>query len=144
MVACAQWAITAAGGEASGSGGTLSYSCGIVAFTHHHQNNISLSQGVQLGFEIPQFYVNASNIEAYAFEVFPNPTGSNLTIKRDNRIQNIPEVYVFSQDGKFLLHDVLFDEFTNLSLSGFSNGNYLVAIANGGAVLKYFKIIKQL
>lgn len=140
---CAQSAITAAGGEATGPGGTLSYSCGIVAFTHYTGNSFLLNQGVQHGFEIPQLYVNTRKVDYQNFEVFPNPTKNDFTIKKDIRVQGHPQVHVFSQEGKVLHCDMLFDENTNLSLNGFSNGTYIVAISDDGVVLKYFKIIKQ-
>ena len=78
----AQEALTAGGGEASGSGGSVSYSVGQVTYTMHATDNGSLSQGVQQPYEI---YVEVGMEDAAGIDLFctsyPNPVMDILILE---------------------------------------------------------------
>ena len=80
----AQEAVPATGGNASGSGGTISYSVGQAVFTTNTGTNGSVSQGVQHPYEI---FVVTEIEEAkkisLEFSVFPNPTSDYLNLTLD-------------------------------------------------------------
>ena len=77
----AQTAISGTGGEATGAGGTSSYTVGQVAYTTHTGTSGSVAQGVQQPYEI---YVvttieNAPNINL-VYKAYPNPVQHSLTL----------------------------------------------------------------
>ena len=80
----AQENAVAAGGEATGPGGSVSYSVGQVVYTTATGTNGSAAQGVQQPYEI---YVitgvteTSINLEMSAY---PNPTTNYLTLKVDD------------------------------------------------------------
>ena len=60
----AQESANVSGGEATGSGGTVSYTIGQVAYTNHTGTNGNINQGVQQPYEI---YLVGINIEILNF-----------------------------------------------------------------------------
>lgn len=70
----AQESYNASGGEASGTGGSSSYSIGQVFSTHHKSGKGSFSSGVQQPYEI--LILTGIDVRAISLElsVFPNPT----------------------------------------------------------------------
>ena len=75
----AQESPTASGGDATGSGGTVDYSVGQVAYITNVNASGTVSQGVQQAYEI--FTVGIQEAELnISLSVFPNPTADNLTL----------------------------------------------------------------
>ena len=77
----AQETTTTTGGDASGTGGTASYSVGQVFYTTNTGTNGSVAQGVQQSYEIST--ITGINITGINLElsVYPNPTTGYLTLK---------------------------------------------------------------
>ena len=78
----AQKTIPATGGNASGAGGSASYSVGQVAYTTNTGTNASVAQGVQQPYEIS----NITGIEEalgiiLECSIYPNPTNGKLNIE---------------------------------------------------------------
>ena len=80
----AQVIIPAAGFTASGTGGSVSYSVGQVAYTCNTGTSGIVTQGVQQPYDISV----VSGIETEAvdltFSAYPNPTTENLTLTINN------------------------------------------------------------
>ena len=77
----AQESPTATGGEATGTGGTASYSVGQVVYTTNTGTNGSVAQGVQQPYEISTTVgINETTINL-ELSVYPNPTINYLTLK---------------------------------------------------------------
>jgi len=80
----AQEAIPASGGNASGSGGSVSYSIGQMVYSTNTGTNGSVAQGVQQPYEISEVIgleeAKGINLKCIAF---PNPTTDFLTLKVD-------------------------------------------------------------
>src|SRR4030042_5256555 len=76
-----QQAVSTAGGEATGAGGTVSYTIGQVTYTTNSESEGTVSQGVQQPYEI---FVISSSEDRYGitFElsVYPNPASTNLKL----------------------------------------------------------------
>ena len=74
----AQIAVTAIGGEASGSGGTVSYSVGQVVYTTNTGTNGSVAQGVQQPYDI--FILTGIELTDIDLKLsaYPNPTTNFL------------------------------------------------------------------
>jgi hypothetical protein len=76
----AQESINSSGGDATGIGGTVSYSIGQLAFISYTNASGIVSQGVQQAYEI--FTVGIKEAELnISLSVFPNPTSDNLILQ---------------------------------------------------------------
>ncbi|MGI6479934.1 MAG: hypothetical protein ACOX0M_10915 [Salinivirgaceae bacterium] len=78
----AQTSVNATGGDASGSGGSVSYSVGQVAYQTHTGTSGSVSEGVQQPFEISVVtgIEEAKGINL-SVSAYPNPTTDYLTLE---------------------------------------------------------------
>ena len=77
--------VNAAGGNASGTGGSVSYSVGQLFFTTAFGTYGSVSEGVQQPFEISVLsgVEDITGIDLY-YSVYPNPTIGKLTLNLKN------------------------------------------------------------
>jgi len=81
----AQDVVLTTGGNASGSGGSVSYSIGQVVFSTITGANGSIVQGVQQPIEISVVSEIDDNPDiVLQCSVYPNPTTNNLTLKFKN------------------------------------------------------------
>jgi len=153
----AQEAITASGGNATGSGGSTSYSVGQVVYTTNTASGGTLSQGVQQPFEISII----SGIEEQginlSYTAYPNPTTTNVILKIDASIvetQNLASLqYTLSDiNGKQINQQPISGNQTIIPMEQLPAGTYFVTIVQTLPAtshdittnqLKTFKIIKQ-
>ena len=141
----AQEAIPATGGEASGSGGSASYTVGQVVYTTNTgTNGNSVSQGVQQPYEISVVTGIAEakdiNLEVSAY---PNPTTNYLTVKVENYETANLQYMVFDINGKLLQTVKTTGQETQIETSELVPANYLVKVLDNNLEKKTFKIIKN-
>lgn len=139
----AQNATVTAGGTATGSGGTLTFTVGQIADQKVEGGSQYIIEGVQQPYEIQIVGVdNYSNISLEAM-VYPNPTVDmvNLRLVMDN--MDFPgEIRVFDLEGKYLFSKKIESENTEISMSSFAQGVYFVNVYDNGQMLKSFKVVK--
>ena len=139
----AQEAKVASGGNATGSGGTASYSIGQVAYKTQTGTNGIVTQGVQQPFEIVT--LSGEEFTAISLEaiVYPNPTVSivNLNIK-NYPIQNM-NYQLFDFRGRLLSDNKILNEETIIDLERYAAATYLLKVSSNNKELKTFKIIKN-
>lgn len=140
---CAQGGFTSAGGEAYGSGGTVSYSCGLVAYQQFADENFSVTEGIQHGFGGSLYYVNAPFIDIYNFKIFPNPTSGMVHLQTESAIPGTLIMCVYTMTGEKILEKTINSQRDVISLDHFANGNYLLTLFDTENFYDYFKIIKQ-
>ena len=141
----AQEAITTAGGEASGSGGTASYTVGQVVYTTNEgTGGNSVAQGVQQPFEISVVTgikeAKGINLEVSAY---PNPTTDYLTVKVENYETANLQYMVFDINGKLLQTLKATGVETQIETSELVPANYFVKVLDNKKEIKVFKIIKN-
>ena len=135
----AQENTVASGGEATGSGGTVSYSLGQVVYTTNTGTNGSVSQGVQQPYAISTTVgVNQTSIQ---LEAFPNPTTNNLTLTTDDSESVIYQL--FNNQGAEISSKTLNSKTSNISLEGHPPATYFLKVIKNNEVIKTFKIIKN-
>ena len=139
----AQQASTAAGGDFSGSGGTVAYSVGQIVYTTHTGINGSVAQGVQQPYEISivaGIENNDINLELYAY---PNPTEDFVQLKVERE-----EL----QDLSYQLVDITGSIFASQKIQGATetivmkhlpSATYFLKVTNDNKLVKTFKIIKN-
>ena len=138
----AQEATTATGGNASGSGGSASYSVGQVVYTTNTGAGGSVSQGVQQPYEISI----VSGIEEQGITLtctaYPNPTTDYLTLKIDGDVQTHYSASLFDLNGKLLSKLQIDGNQTTIPMEQYVAGSYIIKIMQHNTEVKTFKIIK--
>ena len=152
LTAQAQQATVAAGGTASGNGGTVSYSIGQVVYTTATGSNGSVAQGVQQTYEITAV-TGIEEAKGISLEVsaYPNPTTDHLTltIGASLSLSDHPMTYrLLDMNGKVIETQKIINDQTIIVMSNLLPANYfltLETIANGKSQqeLKTFKITKN-
>ena len=137
----AQESINGSGGEATGTGGTASYSVGQVVYTTATGTNGSVAQGVQQPFEISTTVgINETTINL-EMSVYPNPTTNYLTLKTDDNA-NLNYQLVDLQ-GKVIENKKVIANSTTISMEALPKAIYFLNVTKDNQVVKTFKIIKN-
>ena len=143
QLVCSQEAIPVSGGEATGSGGSGSYTVGQVFYTTHTGITGSLSQGVQHPFE----FQTLSNPELTTVNLtavtYPNPTKDFIILKITDRALNNLRYTLFDVNGKSIASDAIATSSTQIQMKYLSIGGYVLKVSQKNKSLKTFKIIKQ-
>ena len=143
----AQTSVNATGGNASGSGGSASYSLGQVVYTTNIGANGSVAQGVQQPFEISVVTAieEAKGINL-SVTAYPNPTTDFLQLKVDASttlsIQSM-SYQLYDMNGKLLQSEKITGNQTSIVMSNLVPANYFVKVTQGNKEVKTFKIIKN-
>ena len=139
----AQEAVTASGGNASGSGGSANYSVGQIAYTTNVGSGGSIVQGIQQAFEI--FIISGIDEKSINLicTVYPNPSTNYLTLRvESDNLQDIGFL-LFDLNGKLLEIQKNVSNETFISMEKFPLGTYLLKVTNNNKEIKIFKIIKN-
>jgi hypothetical protein len=140
----AQNATTASGGEASGSGGTQSYSIGQVAYTTVFGSTGSVAQGVQQPYEISVITEIGSAKEIdLQLSTYPNPTTDLLNLNIGNLKASSLSYQLFDINGKLLMSSLISDVETKISMAHLQDAIYFFKIIENTTEIKSFKIIKN-
>ena len=143
VTAFAQQATTAAGGNASGSGGTAAYSVGQIVYTTNVGSNGSMAQGVQQPYEISIVFGVEDNLINLNFNLYPNPTTNFLTLSISDIDLSVLSFELFGSDGKLIEAKKITTFNEVICLENLSSGAYFLKIINNNQQIKSFKIIKN-
>ena len=140
----AQQTLPATGGDATGSGGSSSYTVGQVAYTTNTALARSVSQGVQQPFEISILtgLADAQYIDLN-FSVSPNPATDKLQLKIE---ADHPGEYMLSL---YDMHGALIEKLqaegilTTIDMSRLEISAYFLKVTINNKAVKTFKIIKN-
>ena len=140
----AQEAMPAAGGNATGSGGSVSYTIGqLVYHTHNGQGGL-VAEGIQKPYEIS---VVTSVGETPGINLFvsayPNPTTDYLTLQIDEFTIAELSYFLFDMQGKLLLSERISDSHTSISMGNLVPAIYFVRVVQDNREVKTFKIVKS-
>jgi hypothetical protein len=147
----AQEAQPAAGGEASGSGGSVSYSVGQVVYSTVSGSSGSSNQGIQQPYEI---VVETALDEAKGIELkvlaYPNPVqdflvlkiGNNLISDRNSALNDL-SYQLYDMNGSLLKRAGVTASETRISMNRFIPAFYFLKVLRGEREIKTFKIIKH-
>lgn len=139
----AQRNTVAAGGDAAGSGGSVSYSIGQVDFLSMSTVEGSVSQGVQQPYEI--FSMDLQEVQGLELTLtaYPNPAKEDLWLQvRD--AQGLPVVWMLNDvSGRALAVDVLKADRMPIPITGLPPALYILQVRRAGELVKSFRIIKQ-
>lgn len=135
---------TSSGGEATGSGGKVSFSIGQIDYQSYSGLGGFISQGVQQPFEL--LALGTSEIEANlaASTIFPNPAKDLFTLSIQGEEYKNLNYQLYDIAGKTILTSNITQAITTISVDALPNGSYFLAITNMNSKnLKTFNIIKN-
>ncbi|OYU94930.1 MAG: hypothetical protein CFE21_14725 [Bacteroidetes bacterium B1(2017)] len=142
--AFAQQGNIAAGGNASGSGGTASFSIGQVFYSSPSGTTHKLIQGLQQPYEISVVSgldKSLAGINLTA-SVYPNPSVDKFTLKVENISLKGLNYGLFDSQGKQILQSKVEADESAVEVGGLPNGAYLLKVYQDNLEIKIFKIIK--
>lgn len=139
----AQEGTVASGGDATGSGGSVSYSIGQINYVSATNAGDQVNQGIQQAFEIFAYTGIEENTIDLNYSAYPNPTNGNLNLKVDRADYASLKYMLSSIDGRSLAQDVVMDKNTTISMQGFASGTYILTIIQGSKKIKSYNIIKN-
>jgi hypothetical protein len=142
--AFAQESVNATGGNASGSGGSMSYSVGQVVYSTNTGSNGSVAQGVQQPYEISVVtqVEEATNIQL-SMLVYPNPTTESVVLNIGTMSTENIHLSMFDVNGKLLHFQEVISSETIIDMKSYSRGVYFLKVNFQNRELKSFKIVKN-
>ncbi len=140
----AQEAIPATGGEASGNGGSASYTIGQVFYTTSTETTGYVTQGVQQPYEISDV-IGIEQTKGIILELtaFPNPLTDYLTLKAENYNTDNLSYQLFDMNGKLLESRKITGDKTEIEMINLVPAYYFLKIMENNNGIKTFKIIKN-
>lgn len=140
----AQEAINAAGSDAKGSSGTVSYSIGQLVYSPSGSNTGSVAQGVQHVFEIQLITsVKPEEKNNLQLEVYPNPANQFIYLNKGDQSATELSLKLYDLEGRLVHQQKIIESSTHISLLDLSSGFYLLKILYKNQMVKTFKIIKK-
>lgn len=139
-----QETIPATGGNATGSGGSVSYTIGQITYQTLAGTTGTVAQGVQQPYEIS--IVTAidnttnTNIEC---TVYPNPSRGSLRLVVESSDYENLRFRLFNINGVLLKDYKVEARETEIFLDDLSSSVYFMKVMNSNKELKVFKIIKR-
>jgi len=144
MLLIAQEAILTTGGDASGSGGSASYSVGQVMYNTHFGTNGSVAQGVQQPYEISIITgLEETDDINLTYTVFPNPTNDILKLEVEKYDNHNLSYQLYTMNGELMVSKKLTGNITSISMADFVRATYFLTITDKQKRIKTFKIIKN-
>lgn len=140
----AQEVVSASGGNASGGGGSTSYSVGQMVYTTNTGTNGSVAQGVQQPFEI-SVVIAIEEAQGITLQcsAYPNPTSDDLTLEVKDFDLAALTVQLYDITGKLLQNQKITARQTGITMKNLAPANYFVKVFQGKKEIKIFKIIKN-
>lgn len=139
-----QQTIPATGGNASGSGGSVSYTVGQILSSTISGSNGSVVQGVQQPYEISVITAigKADDFNLKCL-VYPNPTaGKAKLIFETPDFENV-RFRIFDLNGVLLQDKKVESNETEIYMENLSSSVYFLKVYNNNIEVKVFKIVKK-
>ena len=131
---------TASGGEATGPGGTSSYSIGQVFYSTFSNSNGTISQGVEQPFEIYATLGKEEN-SIVLMSAHPNPTDGYLILTASVFDNLSYELY--DLQGRLLYNKEVTSDKTTILFENLPRATYFLNVKKKSQTIKTFKIIKK-
>ena len=139
-----QEVITVSGGDISGLGGAANYSVGEVFYTTNFGTSGSVTQGVQIAYEITVASIEDVKGITLDISTFPNPVVDFLRLKIENNITDHLSYQLFDEHGRILDSKNIESSEMIIGMTNYIRATYFLKITNeSGLEIKSFKIIKN-
>jgi hypothetical protein len=142
-----QVTLSATGGEATGSGGFMSYSVGQLFYHTHGSANGTVAEGVQQPYEISVVTGDGEVTGiGLAVSAFPNPAKDYLILRAENDNFANLEYHFYDVSGSLIMQKTITANETAIYLVSIEPGVYFLKVSQitpDHKELKTFKIIKK-
>ena len=140
----AQQVVTTSGRNATGAGGTSSYTVGQIVYNTYTGTNGSAAQGVQQPFEI-SVVTGIEEALGISLEimVYPNPTTEFITLKIENHEVLNLRYQLYDINGSLLQDNKIVSNETSIVMSSLVPATYFLKVTDNKKIVKTFKIIKN-
>lgn len=139
-----QVAISSLGGDASSTGGAISFTVGQVVYTAQSAITGNIIQGVQQPYEI--IVVSEEEIH-YDIQllatIYPNPVNETLSLRIDNSKATKLTYRLYDLNGRPIENKSIVSDITKIEMTKFISGSYFLKIYDDTKEVKTFKIIKK-
>ena len=139
----AQTVIPTAGGNATGSGGSVSYTVGQITYNTYQGTNGIVSQGVQQPYEILTIGIDEAPGVSLEYSVYPNPTSGLLKLKTENFPLKDLWYRLYDMNNKLLQNRKIDATEMDIPMENLVPSTYLLKIIDNQKEVKIFKIIKS-
>ncbi|HEX2919783.1 MAG TPA: T9SS type A sorting domain-containing protein [Bacteroidales bacterium] len=140
----AQVSLNSLGGNALGSGGSVSYSVGQLVYTTITGTDGFMAEGVQQPYEISIVTVikESKDINLNVV-VYPNPSNNYLILEvKDFEISRLL-FQLYNMNGNLLKTATISDNIITIDMSNFLPGPYLLKVRDGIKEIRTFKVVKN-
>ena len=140
-----QTTVAASGGDASGSGGSISYSVGQVFSNFFSGTNGTVTQGVQQPFEISVVTaVNHTEDLDLEYFVYPNPTSKSIRLTINPFDYKTRRLLLYDMNGLLIMDKEILSEETLISMDDLPVSVYFLKVVDSNnRLIKVFKILKK-
>jgi len=139
----AQEAVTTTGGNASGSGGTVSYTIGQIDYTTNTGTGGTVTQGVQQPYEFFILGIDDKKDISLEMSVYPNPSVAFVNLKIVNQNLENLSFQLYDVNQKLILNQKVSSTETSIPMENLSSATYFLKVSDNKKVVKTFKIIKN-
>ena len=140
--AAAQEAPTAAGGDATGTGGKVAYSVGQVSYIANTGSNGNESQGVQQVYQVETTSVSDPRYDI-TLAAYPNPAGNLLNLLVKGAGEADLSYSLHEAQGKLVGSKKISAPETQIDLGTCAAGAYMLTVTRQNTVIRTFRIIKK-
>jgi hypothetical protein len=140
----AQYTISTTGGNASGSGGSVSYTIGQIANNTLSGTNGAITQGVQQPYEISVMTAleSAGEITLESI-VYPNPTRGLIKLIIESSGDEDLRFRLYDLNGILLQEEKIESRETEITIKNISSSIYFLKLIKNNTEVKVFKIVKN-
>ncbi len=138
-----QEAVLTASGNASGNGGSASYSIGQVSYTTIVGTTGSAAQGIQHPYKIFIDGIDSHKDIILSMVVYPNPANEFVKLKIETENYEILNYQLRDLDGRLIINKQINSKETTIPMTNLNPATYFLKISDDKTVIKTFKIIKN-
>ncbi len=139
----AQQLPVATGGDAAGTGGSISYSVGQPAYTAPSAATGTVAQGVQQPYEISVTTGIDGQAAAFSLTAGPNPATDALELIVTGALPDHTGYNLRNAAGKLIAGDRIAGQRTRIAMNGLPTGVYLLEVTAPGGPIRSFRIAKH-
>ena len=133
----------AAGGNAHGTGGTVSYSIGQLDYLNATGLGGTITDGLQQPYEIMIVSGIEDNDINLTYAIYPNPTADFVVLSVQNANTLSLTYALFDIEGKLLEKKEVNGSQTTIAMKDLANGIYFIKVLRKSTQVKIFKVIKN-
>ena len=141
----AQISLPAAGGNVSGSGGSLSYTLGQVVYVPiSDASGNSIEPGIQQAYELFIVSANENDLKIGAeIRTYPNPANDYLIIQLQDDLKQDYSLAIYNIKGELRKMIKLEKNETKITMEEYVPSVYFIKVFRKNEIVKTFKIIKK-